>query len=106
MIFKQGDIILANFDPVQGREQAGLRPALVVSKDELNTGGICTVVPITSKDKNFLIQIPLDERTKTYGNILINHVRTVDLNARRAKKLEECPEDILLNVLSVIRSMF
>lgn len=52
--FARGDVWLANFDPVQGREQAGSRPCLIVSADGLNRSRaeLVIVVPLTSKFKN------------------------------------------------------
>ena len=46
----QGEIWFVDFDPVEGQEQAGLRPALVVSVNELNRTGLSMVVPGTSRD--------------------------------------------------------
>jgi len=48
-----GEVWDADFDPVQGREQAGRRPALVVSMDRFNEGpaGLVVVLPITRTDR-------------------------------------------------------
>jgi mRNA interferase MazF len=43
----QGEVWMASFSPVVGHEQDGTRPALVVSRDELNRTGLCMVVPGT-----------------------------------------------------------
>ena len=50
---QRGEIWLGDFDPTRGREQAGKRPALVVSVNEFNAGGadLVVVLPITSKFK-------------------------------------------------------
>jgi len=50
---EQGEIWFANFDPVEGQEQAGQRPALVVSVNELNRTGLCMVVPGTTREKRY-----------------------------------------------------
>jgi mRNA interferase MazF len=49
----RGEIWLVNLDPTLGREQAGTRPALVLSVDEFNGGPaeLVVVLPVTSKDK-------------------------------------------------------
>jgi len=49
----QGEVWMVNFDPVQGSEQAGIRPALIVSRNELNRTGLCMVVPGTRTSRNF-----------------------------------------------------
>ncbi|MGH9943183.1 MAG: type II toxin-antitoxin system PemK/MazF family toxin [Pyrinomonadaceae bacterium] len=49
----RGEVWTANFDPTRGREQAGLRPCLVISDDRLNRSRaeLVIVIPITSKAK-------------------------------------------------------
>ncbi|WP_442481916.1 type II toxin-antitoxin system PemK/MazF family toxin [Aeoliella sp. SH292] len=53
----RGEVWDVDLDPVKGHEQAGKRPALIVSADRLNASaaGLLIVLPITTKDK----QIPL-----------------------------------------------
>jgi mRNA interferase MazF len=57
----RGDVWSINLDPTLGHEQAGIRPALVVSVDKFNHGpsGMLIVVPITSKNKNQPIHVPV-----------------------------------------------
>ena len=58
---RRGDVWSVNFDPSQGREQGGRRPALVVSVDKFNLGQaeLIVVLPITSKDKKQPIHVPI-----------------------------------------------
>ena len=53
MSARRGEVWLIDFDPVRGHEQAGRRPALVLSADTWNAGpgGLVTVLPITSKER-------------------------------------------------------
>src|SRR5580700_10753385 len=55
----RGDVWSINLDPTLGREQAGTRPALVVSVDKFNHGpaDLILVLPITSKDKKQPIRV-------------------------------------------------
>lgn len=59
---RQGDIWFAGLDPVQGREQAGRRPVLIVSVDQLGAGPsqLAIVVPLTSRDHSQRIHVGLD----------------------------------------------
>ncbi len=99
----QGDIIKVNFNPQRGHEQAGYRPALVVSNNVFNEKTNLTMVcPITNTDNKFPLHIPLDKRTKTTGVVLCEHIRTLDLNAREYKFVESIPEDILQQVCDVL----
>lgn len=66
----QGDIIKINFNPQLGHEQAGYRPALVVSNNFFNENAkLAILCPITNSDNQFPLHIPLDHRTKTKGFI-------------------------------------
>lgn len=58
----RGEIWLVNLDPVQGHEQGGKRPALVVSDDTFNQGpaGLVLVVPVTSRHKGIPIHVAID----------------------------------------------
>jgi mRNA interferase MazF len=55
------EVWLVTLDPTLGREQAGRRPALVVSDDAFNQGfaELVFVIPITSKNKNIRSHVPL-----------------------------------------------
>lgn len=58
----QGEIWLVDLNPVQGHEQAGRRPALVVSVDKFNHGpaGLAIVVPITGTDRGQPLHVPIE----------------------------------------------
>jgi len=58
----RGEIWLMEFDPTRGREQAGRRPALVVSRDPFNrsAAGLVVVVPLTSKEKGIPYHVVID----------------------------------------------
>jgi mRNA interferase MazF len=57
----RGDVWSIDFDPIGGREQAGTRPALVISVDKFNHGpaDLIVVLPITSHDKKQPIHVPV-----------------------------------------------
>lgn len=100
---KQGDIIKVSLDPTSGHEQAGYRPALVVSNDFFNKKTQLTIVcPITNTNNHFPLHVPLDERTSTTGVILCEHIRTLDLNSRPHSVIESLPQDILRKVTDII----
>jgi len=106
MSFRQGDIVIVNFDPTLGHEQAGLRPALIISKEiyNKNTNQI-VVCPITSKVKPLPMRILLDERTKTQGYIVCDQIRTFDIDARKPKFAEKLSDDILNQVKQTISAI-
>jgi len=106
---KQGDIVFVDFDPALGSEQKGNRPGLVVSNNTYHekTNGFAILVPITS-DKAFKypLHVELDSRTKTYGQIMCEQVKTMDTKVRNLQKVEELPRDLLDQTLKIIKLLF
>lgn len=100
---KQGTIIKLNFNPQIGHEQSGFRPAVVISNNIFNQKTNLTIVcPITNTNNKFPLHISLDNRTKTTGVILCEHLKALDLNTRQYQIVEELPEDILDNVINTV----
>lgn len=83
---KQGDIIFLDFDPQAGHEQAGKRPALVVSEHCFNeTTGFAVVCPITNQTKGYPFEVPLAGTKKATGYVLSDQFKSLDIKARRFK---------------------
>jgi mRNA interferase MazF len=78
-----GDLIWTDFDPTRGREQAGRRPALVISSAAFaeNTG-LAIVCPITSRVRPFPTSVVLPPGLPIAGEILTSHIRSIDTTAR------------------------
>lgn len=105
MVIKQGNIVMVSFNPQKGHEQAGYRPALVVSNNIFNRKtNLVLACPITNTDNHFPLHVALDERTKTTGVILCEHIRSLDLQSRQYKYVEDVPSDILETVSNIIFS--
>src|SRR5271167_2116020 len=78
-----GDLIWTDFDPTKGREQAGRRPALVISAAAFSANtGLAVVCPITSRVRPFPTSVVLPPGLPVAGEILISHVRSIDTLAR------------------------
>src|SRR5712671_474156 len=78
-----GDLIWTEFDPTRGREQAGRRPALVVSSAEFSENtGLTVVCPITSRVRPFPTSVVLPPDLPVAGEILTSHIRSIDTQAR------------------------
>ncbi len=78
-----GDLIWTDFDPTLGREQAGRRPALVISDAvfSVNTG-LAVVCPITSRVRPFPTSVVLPPGLPVSGEVLTSHVRSIDTLTR------------------------
>ena len=101
---QQGDIIKTNFNPKSGHEQAGYRPALVVSCGLYNnTINLAVLCPITNTQRAFPFHIPLDERTTTSGVVMCEQIKATDINERSYVFVEQIPKDLLRRVLNIVR---
>lgn len=82
-LLERGDIIKVSFDPTIGHEQAGYRPALVISGSAFHKAtGFAFCLPITSKKKGLLFEIEIKGK-KITGVALPHGVRMLDLQYRK-----------------------
>jgi len=78
-----GDLIWTDFDPRTGREQAGRRPAVVVSDRKFFTAtGFIFVCPVTQRVRPFPSSVLLPASLPVQGEILTSHLRSIDALAR------------------------
>jgi len=87
---RRGEIWTVDLDPTRGREQAGNRPALVVSADLFNNGpaDLVVVMPLTSKDKGIPLRVriePPEGGVKTASFVKCEDIRSVS-KGRLAKR--------------------
>lgn len=102
---RQGDIVKLDFTPQSGHEQAGYRPAVVISNDFFNAKtNLAIVCPITSTKRPFPLHVALDDRTKTTGTVLCEQIKALDLNARAFRIVERLPGDLLDEIIAIVFS--
>lgn len=108
--FERGDIVRVSLNPVQGKEMQGdMRPALVLSPRTFNQLGTALVAPITqggnlARFAGFAVSLT-GCGTETQGVVLVNAVRTLDLAARHAKKVEVAPDFVVDEALAKLRAI-
>ena len=89
-----GDIVWLTFDPQAGREQAGRRPALVLSPKEYNVrSGLLLACPITNQAKGYPFEVAVPSGAGVTGVILVDHIKTTDWKARHAERLGHCSRE-------------
>jgi mRNA interferase MazF len=103
----RGDAVWLDFDPQAGREQAGRRPAIVLSPASYNTrSGLALMCPITSRKKNYPFETVLPENLPIQGVVLSDHMRSLDWHSRKAKFICQLPaevmEDITAKVIALV----
>ncbi len=98
-----GDLIKIDFDPQAGHEQAGWRPALVVSEALYNgRSNLALICPVTNQAKGYPFEVPLPKDCALQGVVLADHVKSADLKARRAKYAGTAPKEVLDTVRAYI----
>ncbi len=98
-----GDIIWLDFDPSAGHEQAGHRPALVLSPKLYNSKtGLLICVPLTNQIKGFPFEVALQHRAIT-GVALADQVKSLDWKIRRAQKKGKADNAVVNQVRSMIK---
>jgi mRNA interferase MazF len=103
---ERGDIVWLDFDPQAGHEQAGRRPALVLSPAEYNgKASLAIVCPITSQVKGYNLEVSLPHGLPVQGVVLSDHIRSADWRIRRAELICRAPRTVLLAVLGRVRTL-
>lgn len=101
-----GDIVIIDFDPQAGDEQAGKRPALVLSPKQFNKiTGFVWLCPITSQVKGYPFEVVVTGSEKTQGVILTDQLKSLDAQARRMHKVDQVSTDCLANVKVLIATI-
>ena len=99
---RYGDIVWLDFNPTRGHEQAGYRPALVVSATEFNRHfDLVFVCPITSRKRDHAFEVELGE-IQTRGVVLAHQVRTIDARKRKVRFVEQVPQEVVEEVVGLI----
>lgn len=99
----RGDIVMLRFSPHQGREQAGARPAIILSPRPYNQKvGLVVACPITRQEKGYPFEVRLPKRIRTRGVILSDHMKSLDWRARKARFIERAPKETVAEALAKI----
>ena len=102
----RGDVVWLNFTPQAGREQAGHRPALVISPAAYNgKTGLMLCCPITGQVKGYPFEVLLDARAGVRGVVLSDQVKSLDWRSRQAKKKGEVARAVMDQTLARIRTL-
>ena len=102
---KQGDIVFLDFNPTKGHEQAGFRPAVVISNNVFNDNTKMVIVcPITSNEKEFPTHYCLEDAIKIHGSVLCEHIRSIDYEVRNLKFVEKLSNNDFLSIITLLNA--
>ena len=108
-VFERGEIVNVPLDSATGHEQRGTRPALVLTTKEFNKLGDVLVAPITqggdyARYAGFAVSLT-GTGCKTQGVALVNKIRMLDLAARKARKVERVPQEVVDDALGRLAAL-
>ncbi len=103
---KRGDAIWINFNPQAGHEQAGRRPALVLSPLAYNRKvGLAILCPITNQIKGYPFEVQIPKNLKVTGVVLADQVKNLDWQIRQAELICPLPSQIVAQVLGKLHTL-
>ena len=102
---RQGDVVLLDFNPTRGHEQAGFRPAIVISNNIFNENTKMVIVcPISSNDKEFPTHYNLEDTKKIHGSVLCEHIRSIDYEIRSLKFIEKLSDNDFISIITLLNA--
>ena len=103
---KRGDAIWINFNPQAGHEQAGRRPAIVLSPQSYNGKvGLCLLCPITNQVKGYPFEVLIPAGLGVTGVVLSDQAKSLDWRVRNAEFVSDLPEAVTIEVLKKLKSL-
>lgn len=102
----RGDIVWLQFNPQAGHEQAGHRPALVLSPASYNRlSGLMLCCPMTSQKKGYPFEVMVDDAPSRTSVVLADQVKSLDWKVRKAVKKGTAPSDVIMETLSKLQAL-
>jgi mRNA interferase MazF len=103
---KCGDVVWITLNPQGGHEQAGRRPAVVLSPKSYNSKtGLAILCPVTSQVKGYPFEVLLPEGLPVAGAILSDQVKSLDWQTRNAELICALPDEIISEVLQKLNTL-
>lgn len=103
---EQGDAVWITLDPQAGHEQAGRRPALILSPSAYNGRvGLALLCPITSQVKGYPFEVPLPAGLPVAGVVGADQVKSLDWRARQAARIVSVPAEVVTEVVRRLQTL-
>jgi mRNA interferase MazF len=103
---QRGDVVWISSNPQAGHEQAGRRPAVVISTQEYNGKvGLAILCPITNQIKGYPFEVLIPDSLPVGGAILSDQIKSLDWHARNAELICTLPTEIVSEVLQKLATL-
>jgi len=105
---ERGDLVWLDFDPQAGHEQAGRRPAIVLSEAQFNElTEFAVVCPITNQLKGYPFEVSLPDGLPFTGVVLTDQFKSLDVGKRRIQVVGclDAESEVMRSILRNVRSI-
>jgi mRNA interferase MazF len=103
---ERGEVVWISLNPQAGHEQAGQRPALVLSPAAYNGRvGLAIMCPITGQVKGYPFEVPIPSGLPVTGVVLADQVKSLDWRSRRAEPICPLPATTVTEVLEKLGTL-
>lgn len=103
---ERGDAVWISLNPQAGHEQAGRRPAIVLSPAAYNRNvGLAIFCPITNQIKGYPFEVVIPAGLKVTGAILSDQAKSLDWKARDAELITRLPASVTEEVLKKLKTL-
>jgi len=102
----RGDVVWITFNPQAGHEQAGRRPALILSPSSYNGKvGMAILCPVTSQVKDYPFEVAIPTGSKLAGVVLADQIKSLDWRFRRAEFICKLPRETTIEVIDKLGTL-
>lgn len=102
----QGDVVKISFDPQKGHEQAGYRPAVVVSNYIMNNKiTLAYMCPVTHTYRNNPFHYELKGYSFVDGFVMCDQMKSMDFNSRAITKIGKLKDNDICEILDRIEML-
>ena len=102
----RGDVVWIDMNPQAGHEQAGRRPAVILSPYSYNAKvGLALLTPVTNQIKGYPFEVVIPEGNEVTGAILSDQVKSLDWKVRKAELFCRIPESVTSEVLAKLAAL-
>ena len=103
---QRGDVVWITLNPQAGHEQAGRRPAIVLSPQNYNGKiGLAILCPITNQIKGYPFEVLIPAGLPVVGAILSDQAKSLDWRARNAELIYSLPTEVISEVLQKLSTL-
>ena len=103
---ERGDVVWVSFNPQSGHEQAGRRPALILSPSPYNGKvGLALMCPITNQIRGYPFEVNVPADSAITGTVLSDQIKNLDWRSRNAEFVCRLPDEVVEEVLAKIHTL-